>query len=111
MKINTQNIDGILIVEIVDDHLDSTNFGDFKETVKRVIHGKTKVLFDLSHVNFIDSSGVGSILVFQRTIRSANGVLKISCITEQVSITLGLLRVHKIMEIFTTREEALRSFK
>ena len=69
-----------------------------------------KVIFDLSQLLFVDSSGLGAFLSALRTLNTQGGDLKLCGMTKQVRVLFELVRMHRIFEIFNTQEEALRAF-
>ena len=70
----------------------------------------SKVVLDMSEVEFIDSSGLGVILSCYRHLNSANGDLKLCCLNEQVQTLFELVRMHRIFDIYKTQEEAIKSY-
>ena len=66
---------------------------------------------DMSKLRFVDSSGIGALLSCLKKIQALGGQLKICSLTDQVRSILQLVRVNKLLEIFSTREEAVSSFE
>ncbi len=72
------------------------------------------VILDLSAVRFIDSSGCGAILTCARRVNSTGqgpGDLKICGATKQVRLVFEMVRIHKVLDIYNTRDEAIRAFE
>jgi phosphoserine phosphatase RsbU/P len=101
----------VTIIRIAIDTLDAGNEKRFKKEVISSLGPNSKVILDMSEVTFIDSSGLGVILSCYRHLSSANGDLKLCCLNEQVRTLLELVRMHRIFDIYATREEALRKFE
>jgi anti-anti-sigma factor len=57
MEFNTEIIDDVTIVELKMDVLDANNAREFKENISPVLEENQKVVFDMSQVGFLDSSG------------------------------------------------------
>jgi anti-sigma B factor antagonist len=91
--------------------LDAGNEKRFKKEVVSQLEPSSKVILDLSEVNFIDSSGLGVILSCYRHLHAGNGDLKLCCLNEQVHTLFELVRMHRIFDIHKTVEEALASFE
>lgn len=70
-----------------------------------------RLIFDLSRLQFIDSSGLGSLLSVLRVLHTKGGDLKLTCMNKPVKAMFELVSMHKIFEIFPTREDAVRSFQ
>jgi anti-sigma B factor antagonist len=100
----------IVLVSFTNDHLDASNNPEFKRIIVPVIEKADKVVLDMSDVRFVDSSGLGSILSCLRTLHEKNGELRICCVSKPVRVLFELVRLHKIVDISETREEAIKSF-
>ncbi|HON38502.1 MAG: STAS domain-containing protein [Desulfomonilia bacterium] len=110
MKLLTENIDGIVVISSLPKVLDASNAMEFKEGVFKIIEQSSQAVFDMSAVQFIDSAGCGSLITTLRRLKEAGGTLKLCDVPKQVRSVLELVRMHKIIDIYNTREEALRSF-
>ena len=110
MEFNTEIIDDVTIVELKMDVLDANNAREFKENISPVLEENQKVVFDMSQVGFLDSSGCGTILSCLRQLNSTGGDLKMYGLQKPVRTLFELIRMHRIIEIFNTKEEAVMSF-
>jgi anti-sigma B factor antagonist len=90
--------------------LDASNVGDFKRQVTPRLETNVKVLFDMSLLRFIDSSGLGAMISCLRHTVASGGELKICCVSKQVMALFELVRMNRVFDIHTTREEALKAF-
>jgi anti-sigma B factor antagonist len=82
-----------------------------KEEMKALFSSpNTKLILDLSGIQFIDSSGFGVFLSIMKTANNNYGFFKISNITEEVMELFKLLQLHNVFEIYNKREDALKSF-
>ena len=69
-----------------------------------------KVIFDLQGINFLDSSGIGILMMCHAKLKKAGGALRIAGATGMVKETLELTSVDKIVKLFPTAAEAARGF-
>jgi anti-sigma B factor antagonist len=67
------------------------------------------VVFDLRELRFVDSSGLGAILSCLRQLNAKGGDLKLCEMTKPVRALFELVRMHKIFDIYVTKEQALRA--
>ncbi len=82
-----------------------------KEEMKALFTSpNTKLILDLSGIQFIDSSGFGVFLSIMKTANNNYGYFKISNINEEVMELFKLLQLHNVFEIYNKREDALKSF-
>jgi len=100
----------VIIVKAAVDTLDASNEKRFKKEVISSLPPGSKVILDLSGVQFIDSSGLGVILSCYRHLHAAGGDLKLCCLNEQVHTLFELVRMHRIFDICATSDEAYSSF-
>lgn len=111
MMVTKEKHGSVTVLRIALDTLDAGNEKRFKKEVVSQLEPSSKVILDLSEVNFIDSSGLGVILSCYRHLHAGNGDLKLCCLNEQVHTLFELVRMHRIFDIHKTVEEALASFE
>jgi len=70
----------------------------------------TKVIFDLSGVNFMDSTGIGIIVMCSGKLKEAGGQLRLSGASGVVDHTLRLTAVNNIVPFHATADEAVAAF-
>ena len=92
--------------------LDALTAGTMAPTVDELMAAQTKnIIFDLSEITLIDSSGIGAIVsVFKRT-RSWGGDTRISGLSAQPFEVFKLLKLDKVIPLFDTLDAAVASFK
>ena len=100
----------VFVMVLIGESLDESNATEFKRDVASVLESDRKLVLDLSKLQFVDSSGLGAILSCLRQLNSAGGDLKLCSIGRPVRALVELVRMHRIFEIFNTREEAIRAY-
>lgn len=111
MRLKLEETGGICVVTALPDVLDAGNAARFKTDAARLLEDKKQAAFDMSAVNFIDSAGCGALITIMRRIDESGGVLKLFGVQSQVHSVFELVRIYKIIDIFKTKKEAIRSFK
>lgn len=111
MELSVQDLDDVAVVELPVEELDAGNANDLKRDVEPILERHTKVVFDLGRVRFIDSSGLGAVLSSLRRTTAKGGDLKLCCLSPHVRSVFELVRMHRIFEIFDTREAAVGAFR
>jgi anti-sigma B factor antagonist len=106
-----ETIGDVAVVVIPGDTLDASNTKAFKRDIAPVLETHAKVVFDLTQVRFVDSSGLGALLSCLRRLNQAGGDLKLCGVTKPVRALLQLVRMHQILDVLNTREEAIRAFQ
>jgi anti-sigma B factor antagonist len=92
-------------------YLDASNTADFKRQMTTFVERKARVVVDLAQVEFVDSSGCGALISCLRQLRSVEGDLKLCSITRPVRSLFELVRLHRIVDIYNTCDEAVKAFQ
>jgi len=69
-----------------------------------------RVVFDLTQVTFLDSSGIGILMMCHAKLKKAGGALHIAGAQGMVLETLEITSLSKIVNCYRTAAEAARSF-
>lgn len=110
MQMTAEMIDGVAIVTLVNESLDAESSKAFKQDMEAHMGPGAQVVLDLSNVAFVDSAGLGSILSCLRKLNAQDGDLKLSNMSAPVRSMFELVRMHRVVEIHNTREDAIRAF-
>lgn len=102
----------ILVITPQIDKLDAMNASSFKDKVLNLLHQTqlSKLIFDLSQVQFIDSSGLGAFLAIQRAVKKQEGNIKIVHLSKNIQTLFEIVSMHRILDIVPSMEEAIKSF-
>ncbi len=90
--------------------LDADNAKEFRERFAEVTGDHRKVALDLTALRFIDSSGLGAILSCLRELNQHGGDLRLFNMSRPVRSMFELVRMHRVVEIYNTREDVLNSY-
>ncbi|MGB3655041.1 MAG: STAS domain-containing protein [Rivularia sp. (in: cyanobacteria)] len=90
--------------------LDATKSQKFREDVIKLLESKPKiVLVDLKDITFMDSSGLGALVLAFKTLRAADTKLVICSMNEQVKILFELTGMDKVFEVFSNQDELYKA--
>ncbi|MGD1875771.1 MAG: STAS domain-containing protein [Mastigocoleus sp.] len=88
------------------ENLDASKSQEFREEITSLLESGSKtILVDFQDVKFMDSSGLGALVLSFKTLRAAERKLVICSINEQVRILFELTGMDKVFEIFANRDE------
>ena len=90
--------------------LDMSTAGEFKKLMAPIMEENKRVVLDMEAIAFVDSSGLGAILSCLRELSSAGGDLKLCRVQKRVRIMFELVRMHRILAIWNTPQEAVDAF-
>lgn len=75
-----------------------------------VAAGRNQIVLDLEHVDYIDSTGLGNLVISYTQVQKAGGALKLLNLNKRNVELLALTRLHTIFEVFAEETEAVNSF-
>ncbi|MCP2729195.1 STAS domain-containing protein [Limnofasciculus baicalensis] len=96
------------VVKVVqpDGILDGTKAAQFRQEISDLVASNVDlVLIDFKNVTFMDSSGLGSLVLALKTVRAAGGKLFVCSVNEQIRMLFELTSMDRVFEIFPTRED------
>lgn len=111
MEVAIEKEDGIWIVTPRLDDLDASNSKEFKEKMAPVLKEGSKVVLDMGHVKFVDSSGLGAILSCLRKLNKGDGDLFLYGLNKPVQTLFELVRMNRVFKIYASKDEALKAYK
>ena len=87
--------------------IDYSNFNHGDDVVKNIIEqGTVKIIFDLTGVSYISSSGWTVFLGNLRTVREKGGDIVLAGMPAEVKYTFTLLELDNLIDYFETVKEA-----
>ena len=110
MELSTEKIGDVTVVSVLTEVLDASNTEEFKTGFASILNESNKLIFEMSHVKLIDSSGCGTLLYCQKQLNKLNGALKLCGVQETVRTLFELIRIDRVIDIFDSKEEALKAF-
>ncbi|HJY82285.1 MAG TPA: STAS domain-containing protein [Candidatus Binatia bacterium] len=111
MEMITEKMGDVTVVVLPGEQLDASNAKEFKRDIAPVLEANAKAVFDMSQLRFVDSSGLGAILSCLRQLNAAGGDLKLCGLSKPVRALFELVRMHRIFDIYSTKDEAIRAFQ
>lgn len=93
--------------------LDASKAVQFRQQIKDLINeGVNLILIDLKKVNFMDSSGLGALVLALKMVREKSGRLFLMSLNDQVKMLFELTNTGHLFEIVNDKsdlEERLKS--
>ena len=75
-----------------------------------VAAGHSQIVLDLQNVDYIDSTGLGNLVISYTQVKNAGGALKLVNLNKRNVELLALTRLHTIFEVFAAETDAVNSF-
>jgi len=85
---------------------------DLWTCIKTMIDGGTvKLVVDMGDISFIDSSGIGTLIVTAKKVRQKSGDIAVIGVSQDILSILDMVSFRKFISIFESEEEAIQFFR
>jgi len=109
MQYSEQRFGNVLVVGL-NGRLDIEAEDELQKAFDSWMESKPDFVFDCTNLEFIDSAGLGTLLRFLKRAIYEDRDIRLAAINEQVRMLFEITRADKIIRIFPTSEEAVKSF-
>jgi anti-anti-sigma factor len=107
MKFQVDLQEKYALVSLLEEKLDSIVAPKFKsELLVLNAEGVRNLILDLSHVKYVDSSGLSALLIGNRLCQNQHGIMILCHLHEQVEKLIVISQLDKILNILPTQMEA-----
>lgn len=111
LEISVRQTDGIVILDLSGKLVAGESSNVFRGAItKEQTEGNTKVIANLADVDFIDSTGLGALVMCFTQLQKAGGRLKLLQLNRRNIELLVLTKVSTIFETFQDEQDAVNSF-
>ncbi len=111
MEYSGEKIGNLLIIKSLNPLATISSAVSFKNFIlNNIDQGELNIIFDLSNIEMIDSTFLGSMVVAHRKLVSLGSKLILSGLNESVRLLFGLTKLNEAFDIYPTLEEAIGSF-
>ena len=108
-NISTEMGGDIVVVDMVGS-LSASNVAEFRSQVSRLIEKKyCHILLDMSNVDFMDSSGLGSCMATHKQLAENNGMVVFAKPGEQVKKIFRITKAEQKLIIVPTKNDGIKS--
>ncbi len=111
MEVTSEIMNGDIVKIKVKGELSIFYIDPFESIVqKNIIDGKSRFIFDLSEVTYIDSMGIGLLSIVSNNASQKGEKVAVIVTHPKIKYTLNVSKLHNIIHIVETEEEALKLF-
>lgn len=108
MKFSVDKHDKYLVFKLDEQKLNSLIAPKLKsEMILLNTEGFRNIIFDLSEVQYSDSSGLGSLLVGHRVCKNADGLFVLTNLNEHIHRLVNISQLEGVLNIVPTNDEAI----
>lgn len=109
MELEVKQKDKILTVKPLDKSIEAANSRDFKSKLIDLINqGQHSIILNLSQIEFMDSSGLGSLISILKLLASHQGNIILCETQEPVKRIFTLTRLNQVFSLYPSEEEAFK---
>jgi anti-anti-sigma factor len=90
--------------------LDASNADELRARLREVEQRCTRLVLDLSQVEFVDSAVIGVLVGLLRRTRAAGGDAKLAAVHPDIETIFEVTRLHRVFRIHPTVAAALQDF-
>lgn len=110
LDIQKREREGIVLLDL-NGRLTAGEAGILRETVTDLLAaGKNQAVLNLQDVDYIDSTGLGSMVIGFTSLRKAGGALKLTNLSRRNVELIVLTKLETVFEIFSDEQSAVNSF-
>ena len=111
LEITQREREGVFLLDFEGRIVTGPESAHFRETIQQISQLETpKVVLNLGGVDYIDSTGLGAIVLCATTLRKVSGVAKLLNLNRRTIELLVATKLATIFEIFTDEQDAINSF-
>jgi anti-anti-sigma factor len=111
LSIETILLNDDILGIVLDGSLNTTTSDQFNQAVQNHLdQGRTKIIIDCRHVDYITSIGLGSLVALQSRLRKKGGEVKLAGLYGMAADVIHLVGLDRLLNIYADMEYARESF-
>jgi anti-sigma B factor antagonist len=111
VRASTKNNGGIGIIEIRGSLVGDGDTEELRAAAGDFLEqGIRHAVIDLRRVNYLNSTGIGSIISAHATFRKNGGDIRLTGLSDNVQSLLVITRLIDVFEVYDTLDDAIKSF-
>lgn len=111
LDIKERDREGIVILDLEGRLVVGEPVASLREKIRELADsGRINMVLNLANVDYIDSTGLGGLVISFTTIKKAGGALKVLNLSKRNVELLVLTKLSTVFEVFDDEQEAVNSF-
>jgi anti-sigma B factor antagonist len=111
LSISEREVEGVTVLDLDGRLTAGDSIASLREQITSGIGaGKSQFILNMAGVDYIDSSGLGMMVVCFTTLKKSGGMLRLLGLTSRNLELLVLTKLTTIFEVFADEQEAVNSF-
>jgi anti-sigma B factor antagonist len=111
LEIQEREREGVVILDLKGRITSGPEAGAFREAASAVAaRPSPNLILNMKHVDYVDSTGLGAMVMVATSIKRANGKVKLLNMNKRNIELLVMTKLATIFEIFNDEQDAINSF-
>lgn len=111
LDIQQREREGIVILDLKGRLVVGEPIANLRERIRELSEtGRNNVILNLASVDYIDSTGLGGLVISYTTLKRASGALKVLNLSKRNIELLVLTKLSTVFEVFNDEQDAVNSF-
>ena len=111
LKTSTRQVGGVTVVDVSGRITLGQESAAIRDLVTELLSkGQKKILFNLADVQYIDSSGLGSLVSAFTSARKQGAELKLVNLTDKVEGVMQITKLYTVFDVMDDEDVAIKSF-
>ena len=110
LKTSTRRLGSVIIVDCYGRIVMGEETASLRQQVKDLLDQSQQIVLNLADANYIDSSGLGTLVGLYTSARNIGGEIKLAALTARVKDVLQITKLGSIFDFHDTPEQAAASF-
>lgn len=112
MTLKEEQIGDVVVLHLSGKLMGSPDAAELDSKLHELVESKrTRVVANISGLNWMNSSGLGILISSLSRMRQNNGDLKLAAVTDRIQSLLTITKLNTIIETYTSIEDAIDSYK
>jgi len=111
LKVETRESDGVAVVTCHGRIVLGDESAGLRDTLKRALTSSKNVVLDLSDVNYIDSSGLGTLVGVYSSARAVGADIKLAGLNQRLRDLLQITKLVTVFEVYDHVKDAMAALK
>jgi anti-sigma B factor antagonist len=111
LEIQQREREGIVILDLKGRLTVGNEVATFRDRVQKLVSsGRTSIILNLQDVDYIDSTGLGALVMSYTSLQRAGGKIKLLNLSRRGIELLVMTKLTTIFEVFDDEQNAINSF-
>ena len=111
LNITSRIVNGIVVVDCAGRIVLGEESANLRDTMKQFVTKGARIILNLGGVNYIDSSGLGTLVSLYTTAHNGGASIKLASLTKRVGDLLQVTKLLTVFDVYEDEQQALDSFR